>query len=260
MKTVLLIALAASLLAPTATASERRFTYTYESGVLRPGAREFEPWVTFRHGKNAFFSRLDTRLEIELGLSDRLQTALYLNMNSELKSSFDGRVGSSELKGVSSEWKFKVADPVADPMGFALYGEVSAGPSELELEGKLILDKRHGRFLTALNLSLEQEWKFEEPETERELKLEIDAGGCWLLSSRFAAGLELRAHTVIPSGGESTRSALFLGPTVSYAHDQWWVAISALPQVKALAGSGPDRLELVEHEKVEARLLFGFDF
>jgi hypothetical protein len=42
---------------------------------------------------------------------------------------------------------------VADRAGVALYGELSAGPSEVELEGKLIFDKRVGRFLGALNLT-----------------------------------------------------------------------------------------------------------
>jgi hypothetical protein len=40
--------------AAAAAASERHFTYTYESGVLRPGGREIEPWNTFRLGKSDF--------------------------------------------------------------------------------------------------------------------------------------------------------------------------------------------------------------
>ena len=59
---------------------------------------------------------------------------------------------------MSSEWKLKLSDPVADRAGVALYAELSAGPSEVELEGKLIFDKRAGRFLGALNLAAEHEW------------------------------------------------------------------------------------------------------
>lgn len=260
MKRVLQAFLILAVSAAVAAASERHFTYTYESAVLRPGARELEPWNTFRLGQSGFYSRLDTRLEAELGLTDRLQTSLYLNLKAQSADTPDGRSSSTELEGISSEWKLKLSDPVADRAGVALYGELSAGPSEVELEGKLILDKRVGRFLGALNLVAEREWNFEEPETERETKLEVDAAGCWFLTPRLTAGLELRSHTVVPPPGEPTRSALFLGPTLSYAREGWWVAASVLPQVWAPAGASDGHLDLVEHQRVEVRILFGLEF
>jgi hypothetical protein len=260
MKRVLQALLILVASAAVAAASERHFTYTYESAVLRPGARELEPWNTFRLGRSSFYSRLDTRLEAELGLTDRLQTSLYLNLKAEAADTPFGRSSSTELEGISSEWKLKLSDPVADRAGVALYGELSAGTSEVEIEGKLILDRRVGRFLGALNLVAEHEWNFEEPETERETTFEVDAAGCWFLTPRLTAGLELRSHTVVPPPGEPTRSALFLGPTLSYARAGWWVAASVLPQVRALAGASDGHLDLVEHERIEVRVLFGLEF
>jgi len=260
MKRVLQAVLIVAASAAAAAASERHFTYTYESGVLRPGGREIEPWNTFRLGKSDFYSRLDTRLEVELGLTDRLQTALYLNFKAVAADTPLGRTSTTELQGISSEWKLKLSDPVADRVGVALYGELSAGPSEMELEGKLILDKRVGRLLGALNLVAEQEWEFEEEGTERETVLEVDAAACWFLTPRLTAGLELRSRTVLLPGEEPTRSALFLGPTVSYAKEGWWVAASVLPQIRALAGASDGRLDLEEHERVEVRVLFGLEF
>lgn len=246
--------------AASAAASERHFTYTYESGVLRPGERELEPWSTFRLGKSQFFSRLDTRIEAELGLTDRLQTALYLNLSATTAETSLGRVSSTELVGLSSEWKLKLADPVADRAGVALYGEASAGPSEAGIETKLILDKRAGRLLGALNLVAEHEWKFEGPETERESTLEVDGGVAWFFTPRLTAGLEIRSHTVFPPGEGPTRSALFLGPTLSFVKGSWWIAASAMPQLRALAGASEGHLDLEEHERVEVRVLFGLEF
>lgn len=260
MKRTLQAVLVVVMSAAAVSASERHFAYTYESAVLRPGTREIEPWTTFRLGRSDFYSRLDTRLETEVGLTDRLQTALYLNLSSALSDTPDGRVSSTELKGISSEWKFKLSDPVADRIGAAGYVELSAGPSEVELEAKLILDKRAGRFLGALNLVAEHEWIFEEPQTEREKTFEVDAAGCIFLTPRLTAGLELRSHTVVPPVGEATRSALFLGPTVSYAKESWWVAVAVLPQIRALAGASSGHLDLVEHERVEVRILAGLEF
>jgi hypothetical protein len=252
--------LAAATCVPPALASERHFTYTYESAVLRPGGREIEPWSTFRLGRSDFYSRLDSRLELELGLTERLQTALYLNAKAVAEETPLGRTTSTELAGISSEWKLKLADAVADRVGVALYGEIGAGPTELELEGKLILDKRVGRWLGALNLVAEHEWEFEEAGTEGETALEVDAAFCWFLTPRLAAGLELRSHTVLPPEGEPTRSALFLGPAFSYAREGWWVAASVLPQIRALAGASDGGLDLEEHERVEVRVLFGLEF
>jgi hypothetical protein len=260
MKRVLPAGLVVALAASPAAASERHFTYTYESAVLGPGLRELEPWSTFRLGKSGFYGAFDTRIEAELGLTDQLQTSLYLNASAVTEDTPGGRSSSTELEGISSEWKLKLSDPVADRAGSALYAEVSAGPSDFELEAKLILDKRAGRLLGALNLVAEHEWEFDQPEAERETALELDAAACWFLTPNLTAGLELRSHTVLPPGSEPTRSALFLGPTVSYARQRWWVAASVLPQIRALAGASEGHLDLVEHERVEVRVLFGLEF
>jgi hypothetical protein len=245
----------------TAAASERHFTYTYESAVLHPGGREFEPWSTFRLGRDGFYARLDTRLEAELGVSDRLQTSLYLNFSSLNQDTPLGRASSTTLEGLSSEWKLKLSDPVADRAGLALYGELSGGPGEAEVEGKLILDKRVGRWLGALNLTAEHGWEFEQQGgTANESVFEVSAAACYFVRPGLTAGLELRSHTVPPPGDEPTRSALFLGPSVSYSRQGWWIAASALPQLRALAGASSGHRDLVEHEKVELRLIFGLEF
>src|SRR5262245_32721798 len=66
-------------LTATASANDRHFTYTYETAVLAPGAREVEIWSTPRIGRTDYYTAFDERLELELGLTDRLLTAFYLN-------------------------------------------------------------------------------------------------------------------------------------------------------------------------------------
>src|SRR5581483_9323147 len=59
-----LAALAAGVsLTRPALANERHFTYTYESGVLPPGAREVELWSTYRTGRHEYYTELDHRAE-----------------------------------------------------------------------------------------------------------------------------------------------------------------------------------------------------
>lgn len=255
-------AAAATAVAQPAAATERRFTYTYQSATLNAGQRELEPWTTFRMGRDNFYNRVDNRVEVEFGVTDRLQTSWYLNLSGVTERSPNPnalgnytRQSSVEHGGVSWELKYKLLDPVADPLGMAVYFEATAGPAEAELEGKLIFDKQIGKLLLALNLFGEQEWEFD-PSTEQELSLEATGGIAYFLTPAFTLGLEFWNHNIIGHGDKDWESsALFAGPAVSYAWQTWWATLTVMPQLHNLKGTGP--LELEDHEKVNARLIFG---
>lgn len=255
--------LAAALLVPAAaTATERRFTYTYGSGVLGKGDVELEPWTTFRIGREAFFVRLDHRFEFEMGVTDRVQTAWYLNWHTTTAAAGDALATEFEWSGVSNEWKFKLSDPVADPIGLGLYAEWGAGPREIELEGKLLLDKQAGPLYVAFNLVGEYEVEWEEPgETESEVEIETDLGIGLMPKPSVLIGAEFTTHTEIVPGEGYEHTAFFLGPAVSFAQKKWWAALSVLPQLGAAKSeehAGDTKLDLHEHERVQARLLLGF--
>lgn len=248
--------------ASLANATERHFTYTYESGVLAPGRVELEPWTTVRVGREDFYSRIDNRLEFELGLTERLQTSLYLNTTATARDVIDAdgvktRQQLFELSGISSEWKFKLSDPMAHALGSALYFEGSYGNSEAELEAKVILDKRLGNLLFAANLVSELEWEFAEPgETEREAKFEIDLGAAYFITRTVTLGAELRPTAVLEEGKLET-VALFGGPTLSTAYEGWWAAVSVLPQLYSPKNESGKKLDLEHNERLQFRLLLG---
>lgn len=255
-----LAVLAALAAATTAAASERRFASTYESLVLNPGHIEVEQWNTFRGGREELYLRFDERIEIEIGVFENLQMAWYLNATAVTAAAGGALKKEFEFGGVSNEWKWKLLDPVADPVGLALYGEWTAAPSEAELEAKVIVDKRFGDLIVALNLVGEAEWELEEPdEVEQELVVELDAGLAYLITPQLGLGLELRNHNEFVAEGLE-HSAVFAGPTVSYAAEGWWTTLSVMPQVVDLAALGtPSLQDLHGHERISARLLLGFD-
>ncbi|MBS4028085.1 MAG: hypothetical protein KGZ58_05535 [Ignavibacteriales bacterium] len=255
-------------------ANERKFSYTYETGVLPPGARELEIWNTIRSGKADYFKRIDQRIEFEVGVATNVQTAFYLNYSQKAfsKQSWSPfNNDSSEQKyslqkdysmSISNEWKLKFSDPVADPIGFGLYGEATIGLDEFELEAKLLFDKQIGKTLFAFNAVAESEWETEieddgEEETESEVKMEFDLGIAHSLTSNFAFGVEARQHNVIKEG-EVEHSALFFGPVVSYNAETWWATFTILPQVASFKERAPKKLDMSEYEKIQARLLFSF--
>lgn len=258
-----LAATGALLLAiPTASAGGRHYTYTYETGVLPAGATEIESWTTIRLGREEYYARFDHRLEFEVGLIDDLQLAVYTNFHTVAAG--EPAVTKVSLDGISLELKGKLLDPVADPLGLGLYFEVAGGPMELELEGKVLLEKRFGDFGLAVNLVYEGEFKRGVDSLDFvEQKTEVDLAFGWFASPEWSLGLELVSRTKFEKEDgafELESSALFLGPTVSYNTTGYFVAATFLPQLAALAGaSDGSALALDGRERYEVRLLVGLD-
>ena len=250
------------LVSEQARAYQRNFTYTYESLTLNKGEMEIEPWSTVRFGKEDFYLRFDERLEFELGITDRLQTAWYLKFKAINQDVYvddeKQRQRSFDFAGISWEWKWQLLDAVADPIGLALYIEPGIAPHEAELEAKVILDKRIGDFLVALNLVGEYEWKFKDPEeVEQEAIVEVDLGLGYFVYKSLSVGLEFRSRTEIEVGEGLEHSTLFAGPSIAYSEDRWWFAVTGLAQIAGLHEPTHGILDLDGAERAEVRLLFG---
>ena len=57
---------------------------------------------------------------------------------------------------------------------------------------------------------------------------------------------------------------LYLGPVLSFRQERWWAALTVMPQIYGWNNSrsqdGNSHLELNDHEKLNIRLLIGFNF
>jgi len=261
--------LAGALGAGVAEATDRVFTYTYEPETLPKGAWEFEQWVTWRGGRNKAvgqddYSRWQFREEIEYGVTDNYQLALYVN--SQHESFRDPETGGRESRfiwdGVSIENKYMLLNPAEHAVGLALYMEPAISDREFEFEQKIIIGQRHGDWKWAVNLVHETEWSLLEDETEG--VFEFTAGLSRSLGKGWHLGLEVRNHNEIPEYHVWENTALFVGPAVSYQTQRWWATMSILPQVYGQNFQGnPDQevhLDLDGHEKINVRLLVGVSF
>ncbi len=246
-------------------ANDRHFTYVYESGVLPPKAKEFELWTTYRENRGELdYTRIDGRAEFEIGLTDNLMTAIYLNWRHLNRETAPGVHASEfEFRGVSSEWKYKFTDPVADRVGFAVYEEVSAGPDEYEIETKLILDKRWGSELLAWNLVFEKEGEWHHSLRDAEDKFELNAGWAHLFNPRWSAGIEARATSVRTREAGTEFIALLAGPNIHYSGRNWWATLTAmaqLPAIKRHIDTPQSPYVVSDHERFNARLMVSFAF
>lgn len=253
------------------SAQDRVFARTYQSNVLNKGNVDIEIWSTYSIGRLDHFSKLKKRLEFEVGITDRLQTAFYLNMEQSTflsKSEFGNSIITSPAEiSFSNEWKYKFSDPVANIIGVALYGELTLGSKEIELEAKIILDKCINNHLFALNVVAESEFEYEYESNEKKTELENEKNklefdvAYMLLSKGFGAGIELQNRNKFTEG-EWIYSALYAGPTISFhSSTRWWLILNLMPQLTNLkkTGSGSN-LELSSNEKFDMRLLFALTF
>jgi hypothetical protein len=250
-------------------AQDRIFTYTYQSQVLGPQQYEIEVWNTLRWGRPNYYRSLVQRVEFETGLARNLQTAFYLNFNSTsaaTAASGSPPTGASLESGTelsfSNEWKYKLLDPVADPVGLALYGEFTIGSAEFELEPRLILDKVTGITTLALNISAEFESETEiHPDGSEETEHSTEVHVNFAAGFRIAAGVHLGIEVFSKNGltdGELGYSALYAGPTISYAVDRFWANVTFMPQLGALKGATSDGLVLTGAERYQTRLLIAY--
>ncbi len=253
-------------------AQDRVFARTYQSNVLNKGNFDLEVWSTYSFGREDFFSKLKQRVEFEFGVSNRTQTAFYLNFEQQsFVKKYESNseiVTASPAFSFSNEWKFKVSDPVADRIGFALYGEFTLSTSEIELEGKLIFDKKINNHLFAANITgeaeLEHEFESEENKTSLENeknKLQLDLAYMHLFEKGWGLGIEMQNRNGFAKG-EWKYSALYTGPTLSWhSAKSWWLILNVMPQITNLkAESGKGNLELSSNEKFDVRLLFAYIF
>jgi hypothetical protein len=269
MKTLLVLL---TLMSMTAYANERFFTYTYEPETLPSGTTEFEQWVTLRTQRSEDagqenYNRWELRDELEYGVTDNYTAAFYLNLleSTNYKDPATGNtVSDTEFKGVSIENRYMLWNPAEHAVGVTLYAEPAYSGDEAEIEERIIIGQRHGDWKWALNLVNETEWDLNGGGSEG--VFEVDLGLTRHLSPRWSLGLEFRNHNVIPAYDEWEFTAFFLGPVVTFTTEKWSATLTVLPQVWGTnTDGGPDPdgvsgLELVDHERLDVRLIFGVGF
>ena len=165
------------------------------------------------------------------------------------------------FQGISGELKYRVLNPNSDPVGLALYFEPTYSGQATELEYKLIVSKYIGEnWLLAANVTMEQEWTREQGVSKTESVLEYTFGVAYRFTPNWSAGIEARRHTVYEGSSFNTQagSAWFLGPNIHYGTAGWWATFTALPQISGYPGDG--RLDLTEHQRLEARIIIGVNF
>ena len=269
--------LALSLACIPATAlGSTPFAYSYGAETEEKGETEATLWVTQRSGKDAGTYRArDLLIEIERGLTDRLQASFYLTFDAHrvggLEPGFRNSNGALRFNGAKASVAYMLRSPEDGDLGIALYlepgfsrfsGTSGERRTALTLESKVMLEKRFTKRLRWVgNLTLEQEFEHEDRVWNKELEAEVSTG----LAYRVAGGLHLGGEARFanrfagfPDTVDRPAWALFAGPTAHYDGGAWFASMSVQHQFAGGPGAGSRNLD--EFEKNEARLKLGVEF
>lgn len=283
MKISILIVFAAITFASffsTAHAGEPFFGYVYTTDTTPAGRWELEQWITDREGQaNGHFHHFHFNTEVEYGVTDAFQVALYTNFmyDNDNKNSVAGRTEGIEIPydhdpntpynafrfdGVSMEFLYRLLSPYTDPLGLAVYLEPEVGPIERGLEFRTILQKNFmdDQLVLALNGWIEFEKEkgsnlvtpgsTDTPDGAwaKATMLEADLGASYRVAPGWFVGLEFRNHNEYAgwtlSSNNQDHTAFFLGPNVHYASQHWFFTLTVLRQLAAVAYNDDQRAQM----------------
>ena len=233
----------AILISQPCFAGARHFTYLYEAPTTPPGVFELENYVTATFGERGF-GEADFRHEFEFGITDRLQTSIYLaNWSYVRKRDNTGtRYDSASLETI-----YNFSNPAGDPIGISIYQELRAGRRVIESETKLIAQKNFGPIILAYNFTLGAEWDGDGLH-EHAGELQQAFGASYELAPRSSVGAEALYEILLPEWKSAkSNHNFFVGPNFSYRGNRWFVTVTGLAQLTDTA-SEPD---------FQVRLIFG---
>lgn len=211
-----------ALLATTAAANPRPLGFTYQYATTPEGQLEVETYVDVRpleidDGAGGTNTRLqfDLQTELELGLSSHWELGFYLVGRQPADGPF-------VFRGLKQRVRGRFAEEGELPIDLGVYLEVIEYGDKLELEQKLILQKRMGSLLALANISFEQEIPFDGGEVE--VVFNPSAGLAWSPSPSVSLGLEYRLDGEISELGEADH---YLGPVVMLVKGEYFATIGA---------------------------------
>lgn len=211
------IACALFLLSVEASANPRPLPFTYQHEQLPEGDAELEEFVDFTPvralsypgGEPAWYGLTQFQTELEIGLTPRLELGLYLTWAPTSNSGFTEVPRPSLGNGLKQRLRVQPTATGEWPIDVSFYGEVSENEREIELELKVILQRRLGRLRVIANLTGEREFYFD---GRREVVIAPSAGLTFEASAAVQAGVEWWMRAEYPEQNPPSPRPFGLGP------------------------------------------------
>ncbi len=209
------------LLCSPVLAGERIFAFSYGYGTVPKGGVEVEHYATVKGPGAPDAKTWQHQVELEYGLTDRLEGGLYL----VAEQPAGGALTFVEYKG---RLRYRLGSQGVGPVDVGLYLEYAGTPSfgTHEIEAKVLLAKDVGNFVSALNL----EYVVELEGGAIGHKVEPTLGLGYKVAPWFVVGAE--AITEVKFGEELEGPFAWAGPSVHLAGEGgrlWWTLAVVAP-------------------------------
>lgn len=257
------------LAATSAEANPRALPFTYTTDTQPAGGAELElfadlvPLRAISPATTEETSYLASafQLELEIGLTDRLELGLYATLVPSLGDQLAGATQVAGLgTGLKQRLRYRLSEsPGAWPVDVGLYGEVTENEREIELEAKALIERRFDAVRVAINLSAEYELYFS---GQREWVVNPSAGITYEITPRYHVGIDGFMRSEYPTNpAPDTRTFglgphVYLGPAVLLAFDKAWWSLGAYVR---LTSAGHDLEPGEPYGRVWLRSAIGFD-
>ena len=253
------ILLAAVLSPAVAFADPHPLPYSYPYATLPAGSSEIEQYVDMtpvqgqnvQTGSGLTVPRSVLVTEVEYGITDRLEFGWYFQFSNNPASGAGSGTTAGDVPlhfdGLKQRLRYRFADAGVWPVNVAVYGEVAELSNELELEGKVILDRRFGRWLAIANLWGEREFYYS---GRREWVANPTGGVSFDVTPAFHVGVEYWMHgefggavvadptVMTPVQNFNTAVHHYVGPAFLLQAKQAWVAIAPYVRLDDWARTG----------------------
>lgn len=224
----------AAAFAPAAQANPRPLPFSYQHEQLGKGESELEQFVDFSptraqaipSGDLAWFGLTSFITEFETGITDRLELGLYVTFAPSAPNDFTTTPLPLEGNGLKQRLRYALAPSGEWPIDVSLYGELAENEREIEVEAKVLLQRRISFARIIANLSAEREFYFD---GHHDIVLNPSAGVTFDPVAWIQPGLEYWLHAEFPEEGSphpvpfGLKPHSYLGPTCLLQFGRvWW--------------------------------------
>jgi len=221
------------LCAANAAATPRALPFTYTSETLPKGAFEIEQFADLTpvraystaSGEPVWYGATQFQTELEYGLAERLELGLYFAFAPSPGDGYASTASLTEGNGFKQRLRYALANPGEWPIDVGLYGELVENDREIELEAKVILQRRLGKLRIAANLWAEYEVYYR---PQKDLVFNPTLGITYEVTPAIHLGAETWLRVELPDPAPHPRPFSvgpvdYLGPTFLFNFGRlWW--------------------------------------
>ena len=230
MRSVLALALLFVLASP-AYANPKPLPYSYTYPTVPEGSIEIEQYADIvplkaiaTSGETQWYAATQFQTELEYGISDHLELGLYVTVV-PTSATLVSTSSLPEANGLKQRLRYRFAEEGEWPIDVGVYGEIVENEREVELEAKILLQRRFQRLTLVANLWAEHEWYFVR---QRYIVLNPTIGASYQVTPTVHPGIEGWMRVEFPDPAPHPRPFSvgpheLVGPVVLFNFGRiWW--------------------------------------